>query len=135
MRHALASLPPLNPRRSVRRQSLRPHRQRARHPHRTTIAETATRLSVNVVIACAAIASLVRLVPYNIAQQSKLQSLNAEVQGLERQVETLQGDFVRYFDPQQARSVMREESSRVDAGQRRIVWRDIDDDRGSSFAP
>jgi acyl carrier protein phosphodiesterase len=135
MRHALAPFPPSNPRKQLRRKASRVRSLQSKHPHRATTVEIATRLSVNVVIGVAAIASLVRLVPYNMAQHSKLKSLNAEVQNLEQQVDVLQSDFVRYFDPQQTQSVMQQESSRVTEGQRRVVWTESSGDRTSPSMP
>ncbi|HEY9641443.1 MAG TPA: hypothetical protein V6C57_13230 [Coleofasciculaceae cyanobacterium] len=107
--------PDPTPRKKVRR---RPRRD----PHQATIAETSFKLGVNAVLAIVAITALVRLVPYNLAQQTKLQEIRAEVSDLEGRVGQLRADLSRQFDPQQAMSVMREESMRVDPRQRQVIW-------------
>jgi hypothetical protein len=65
---------------------------------------------------------LVRLIPYNTSQQGKLRELRTEVADVEGRVHQLQADFNRHFDPQQAMSVMQEQSIRVDPKQRQVVW-------------
>jgi cell division protein FtsB len=107
--------PDPTPRRMVRR---RPRR----NPHQAAIAETGFKLGVNCVLTVIAITTLVKLVPYNLAQQSKLQEIHAEVSELESRVRHLRADLNRQFDPQQAMSVMQEESIRVDPRQRQVIW-------------
>lgn len=114
-------IPPPDP---SRRRTPRPRRNPKRHPHRAIVVETLAKLSVNSLLAVVAITALMRLLPYNLEQQSKLQELNAEVTDLADRVDTLQADLSRHFDPQQAMSVMQEQSIRVDPRQRQIVWVD-----------
>ncbi|MGJ3245082.1 MAG: hypothetical protein ACFE0I_03290 [Elainellaceae cyanobacterium] len=128
MRHALNSLPPSDRRESyrqnaaVRVQQRHKQRHKQRHPYRSTTTELIVKLSINLAIVAAAATALVKLIPYNLSQQTKLQDINAEVETLEDQVDSLRSDFSRYFDPQQAKSVMQEESNRVNLGQLRVVW-------------
>lgn len=95
---------------------------RRRNPHRATAAETGFKLGTNLVLAIVALSALANLIPYNLAQQGKLQEIRAEVSELEGRVDQLQANLSRQFDPQQAMSVMQEESSRVDPRQRKVVW-------------
>ncbi|GAB4469398.1 MAG: hypothetical protein OHK0037_27590 [Elainellaceae cyanobacterium] len=69
-----------------------------------------------------AIASIVRLLPQNISQQQKLNTLQTDVAALELRVDRLQESFARQFDAGQTRSVMQEETGRIGIGQRPVVW-------------
>jgi predicted fused transcriptional regulator/phosphomethylpyrimidine kinase len=80
------------------------------------------KLAVNIVLAIAAVSALVKLIPYNLSQQAKLRELTTEVAAVEGRVEQVKTDFHRHFDPRQATSVMQEQTSRVQPGQRPIVW-------------
>jgi hypothetical protein len=77
---------------------------------------------VNGVLACAAVASLVRLVPYAQTQKASLQEAQAAVAVAEQKNARLKADFSRYFDPRQASSVMQEQSGWKLPTQRQIVW-------------
>ncbi len=113
-------LPPERTRRRVARSS-RHHR---RYAYQAIVAETTAKLVVNIVLSTAALAALVQLLPYQLSQQPKLQEIRAEVEQTEKRVNRLSSDFSRGFDPQQAQSVMQEQSQRVDPSQRQIVWLD-----------
>ncbi|HEY9711412.1 MAG TPA: hypothetical protein V6D48_24610 [Oculatellaceae cyanobacterium] len=76
---------------------------------------------VNVVISAAAIAGLVQLLPYHLSQQSKLGEVRAEVKRTEKRVNDLRTEFGRSFDAGQAKSVMQEQSYRIDPNQRQVV--------------
>lgn len=82
------------------------------------------KLVVNIVLCTAAIAGLSQLLPYYLSQQAKLREVRAEVKRTETRVSTLRTDFSRSFDPGQAKSVMQEQSYRVDPTQRQIVWQE-----------
>ena len=109
-------------------QPLEPSRQRVvrrrkrSNPHYAIAIETSFKLGVNAVLAIVAVSALVKLIPYNLAQQSKLKEIKTEVTALEGRVDRLQADLNRQFDPQQAMSVMQAESNRVDPMQRQILW-------------
>ena len=97
-------------------------RPRPRRSYRLIALETTAKLTVNILISTAAVAALVQLLPYQWLQQQKLHELNAEVAQIEGHVNHLRSDFNRYFDPQQARNIMQEQSHRVDPTQRQIIW-------------
>ncbi|MBF2085738.1 hypothetical protein [Thermoleptolyngbya sp. C42_A2020_037] len=116
--------PPLYPVEPVRKQPPRPKRRlrQRRNPHQSVAVEASLRLAVNVVVGMVAIASIVRLLPQNISQQQKLNTLQSDVAMLEQRVDRLQETFARQFDAGQARSVMQEETGRIGIGQRPVVW-------------
>jgi cell division protein FtsB len=118
------SRPPLYPVEPDRKRSPRPRRRlrQRRNPHQSVAVEASLRLAVNVVVGMVAIASIVRLLPQNISQQQKLNTLQTDVAALELRVDRLQESFARQFDPGQTRSVMQEETGRIGIGQRPIVW-------------
>jgi hypothetical protein len=111
---------PLEPRRVVPRTQ----RRQQRHSFRAVAGETSAKLVVNIVLSAAAITGLAQLLPYHLSQQSKLGEVRAEVKRAEERVKNLRTDFKRSFDPGQAKSVMQEQSSRVDPNQRQVVWQD-----------
>jgi ribonuclease D len=117
------SQPPLQPAPNSRIVP-RTRRQQRRHPNRAIAIETTAKLAVNVVLSSAAIAALVQLLPYHLSQQAKLGEIREEVKRTEKRVNRLSNNFSRYFDPQQAKSVMQEQSHRVDPSQRQVVWLD-----------
>jgi hypothetical protein len=104
----------------VRRRAVR--RRPRQNPHQVAAIEIGFKLGVNCILAIVATSALLKLVPYNLAQQTKLQEIRTEVSEIEDRVGHLQADLNRQFDPQQAMSVMQEESIRVDPRQRQIVW-------------
>jgi hypothetical protein len=83
--------------------------------------EIGMKLVVNGILSVAAIAALVRLLPYQFTQQAKLQEIRLEVSETEARVNTLRQNFNRYFDPTQAKKVMQEQSPRLDPNQRRVI--------------
>ncbi|MBE9177761.1 hypothetical protein IQ268_04095 [Oculatella sp. LEGE 06141] len=105
-----------------RRVVLRPRVRKRWQAHQVAAAEVGVKVAVNCVLALVAGVTLIRLVPYNLAQHDKLQELEGEVATLDSRVKLLQADFNRQFDPQQAKSVMQEQSARVDPQQRRVMW-------------
>jgi len=111
--------PPPSPE-PTRRQMVR--RRPRRNPHRAVVFESGFKLGVNCLLSVIAVSALVKLVPYNLAQQAKLKEIRIEVSEVEGRVDHLQAELNRQFDPQQTMSVMQEESTRVDPRQRQIVW-------------
>lgn len=103
---------------------LRQRSRRRTSPHQSAAVELGAKLVVNVVLAIAAVSALAKLVPYNLSYQDKLHKLRGEVAALDQRVQTLQTDFNRRFDPQQARSIMQEQTNRVDPSQLRVIWVD-----------
>jgi hypothetical protein len=83
--------------------------------------ENTAKICVNLVIITASISALAHLLPVHWVQQDKLREVNNEVRLMEGRVGTLQTEFSRNFDPQQAKSVMQQQSYRFSSKQRRIV--------------
>ncbi len=84
--------------------------------------ETLTKLTASLILLAATTVALTRALPYYKAQQDRLQEAQTELKLAEARVDQLQADFQRYFDPQQARTLMQEQSYRIDPSQRRVVW-------------
>lgn len=97
-------------------------RQRQARRYQVMAVESSVKLAVNLLLSGAAIVALVQLLPHQLSQRAKLQDLRAEVGTTEQRVSRLRSDFNRYFDPYQARSIMQEQTNRVDANQRAIIW-------------
>lgn len=120
--HAIQPPRPLRSVEPFRRTKTRAKPSSIKQPHRSIALEAAAKLTVNLLLIVAAGSAIVKLLPYNLSQQAKLQDLRSEVGFVEGRVDRVQADFSRNFDPQQARSVMQEQSSRVDPRQRPVVW-------------
>jgi len=103
---------------------VRPRKQRSprRHPYKLMVVEVTANLAVSVVFSGVAIATLVQLLPYHQSQQAKLQEIKAEVQRTDKRVTRLNGEFTRYFDPMQGKSIMQQESQWVEPNQQQPVW-------------
>lgn len=117
------SIPPRQPL-EARRMVSRTQRRQRHHSFRAVAGETTAKLVVNIVLSAAAITGLVQLLPYHLSQQAKLGEVRAEVKRAESRLNNLRTDFSRSFDPGQAKSVMQEQSYRVDPNQRPVVWKD-----------
>jgi len=109
--------PVKNPHRATPRRS---SRQRS-YPHQALAAETGVKLAVNMVLSVCATSALIQLWPHYRAVQEKLHEIQAEVNLTSERVEKSRSDFNRYFDPSQAKSVMQEQSNRVDPQQRPVI--------------
>lgn len=114
------SRPPLKPVEPRRVASQRKSRDR-RRPYQVMALQTTAKLTINVLLSAVSVSALVKLVPYYWSQQEKLQEIQTEVKLTEGRVNSLRTDFKRYFDPQQAKSIMQEQSNRVDPGQRPVI--------------
>lgn len=112
---------------SMGRKPLR-RRRRQPQPHRysngAVAMELTAKIIVNSLLSAAAIVTLVKLLPYQFSQQTKLKEVNIEVEEAEKRVNQLRENFRRNFDPQQSKKVMQEQSTRVDPQQRRIIFVD-----------
>jgi len=109
----------------TRLQPVAPARKRRsprRHPYRLMVVEVTANLAVSVVFSGVAIATLLQLLPYHQSQQTKLQEIKAEVQRTDKRVTHLNGEFTRYFDPMQGKSIMQQESQWVEPNQQQPVW-------------
>ncbi|MEN9215045.1 MAG: hypothetical protein Q6J18_04950 [Gloeomargarita sp. DG02_3_bins_56] len=68
------------------------------------------------------VVALVRLIPYHRQQQQRNQVLQTEVERLEAQVQALQSEFQRTFDPQQQPRLMQRATQRLQPHQRPVTW-------------
>ena len=112
------SRPPLQP---VETRRVHPRSHRRRYSYRVMALENTAKLAVKILLSAAAVSALVKILPYQLSQQEKLGEIQTEVKLREGRVNRLQTDFSRYFDPQQAKSIMQEQSNRLDPGQRQVV--------------
>lgn len=106
------------------RRVARTQNRRRTQPHRGFALETTAKLVVNVALSAAATSALAQLLPYHWSVQAKLQEIRTEVKQTEERVNHVKQDFSRSFDPQEAKSVMREQSHRIDPTRRQIVLLD-----------
>ena len=107
-----------------RRIATRARQPQRRHTHGAVAIEIMAKLTISVVLSAAAIAALGQLLPYYVPQQAKLVEIQKEVKGAEKRVDRLRAQFGHNFDPQQAKSVMQEQSHRVDPTQRQVILLD-----------
>jgi len=121
--HALqTSRPPLEPREPNRIAPKRKPRKRINsNPYRVLAVENTVKILVNGLLIVGAASALVKLLPYSISQQAKLQEISKEVSLTENRVDNLQKDLQRNFDPQQSQRIRQEQSGRVEPGQRQVI--------------
>ncbi|MGB3263179.1 MAG: hypothetical protein WBA89_04410 [Microcoleus sp.] len=101
--------------------SRRSSRRQRSYPHQTLAAETGVKLAVNMVLSVCATSAVIQLWPHYQAVQEKLQEIKAEVNLTQERVDKSRSDFNRYFDPSLAKTVMQEQSNRVDPQQRPVI--------------
>jgi hypothetical protein len=89
--------------------------------HQIMALENTAKIGVNLTIIAASISALVQLLPYHWLQQNKLREAHTELTLVTGRVKTLETQFSRNFDPQQAKSIMQQQSYRIGSNQRRIV--------------
>jgi len=105
------------------RRAERLRRTHSFHPaYRPQTLEVAIKLGMNVLFMTGCVVALFHLLPQITNQRRELREIQAETNLTKTRVEHLQADFDRYFDPQQAKSVMQEQGHRVDPSQRRVVF-------------
>ncbi|HIK28506.1 MAG: hypothetical protein N3E45_00190 [Oscillatoriaceae bacterium SKW80] len=92
------------------------------HPYQERVTEITLKLTINLVISIASLSALLQLWPYHQAGQEKLQEIQTEVQGTQRRVSKLQAEFTRFFAPQKTKSIMQEQSYRMDPNILQIFW-------------
>lgn len=93
-----------------------------RSAHRAIALEAGIKLATNAIFAALAMVAFVKLLPQAHEQSQSLELLTQDVAVVSDRVEQLQHRFDRHFDPQQARSVMQEQSNRVAADQIQVIW-------------
>ena len=92
------------------------------NPYRGVTAEIRLKLILSWAIAIAAIVSLIRLLPYHLSQQAKLEELRIQVQETDARVAKLRKQLNHNFDPQKTQSLMEQYSSLTSPNQSRIYW-------------
>jgi cell division protein FtsB len=108
----------------VRRAKSTP-KQRHQHQqeqHRLVAIEASLKIGINVLIAGVALTTLFNVVPHRVAQQQKLQELQAEVKVTEKRVNQLKTNFNRVFDKGQERQIAQEQTYFTDPNRTPIVW-------------
>ncbi|HEY9706555.1 MAG TPA: hypothetical protein V6C58_29245 [Allocoleopsis sp.] len=116
---------PLEPSHPVRRKPTKGRRVRPksyRYSNGALAMELTAKIVVNTLLSAAALVTLIKLLPYQFSQQTKLHEVNMEVEEAQQRVNQLKENFRRNFDPQQSRKIMQEQSPRVDPQQRRIIF-------------
>ncbi|APB33057.1 hypothetical protein GlitD10_0743 [Gloeomargarita lithophora Alchichica-D10] len=74
-------------------------------------------------LVCAGMAvALVRLIPYHRQQQQRNQVVQTELERTETQVQQLQTQFQRTFDPQQQPRLVQKATQRLQPQQRQVIW-------------
>jgi cell division protein FtsB len=105
------------PPKKVRRQP----RQRNK-PYQGIVVEMSLKLILSWVIAIGAIASVFKLLPYHLSQQSKLKELRFQVEETNARVDKLRDELHHNFDPQQTQNLKEQYSSLTSPNQSRIYW-------------
>jgi len=105
------------------------------YPHQTLAAEAGVKLAVNIVLSVCATSALIQLLPHYRAVQEKLQEIQAEVNLTQKRVNQSRSDFNRYFDPSLAKTVMQEQSNRVDPQQRPVILQELDAPEAEESSP
>lgn len=111
--------------RALHRHRYRPSpqpRQRRNSGSWMSVVETGLKLTVDVTISLGAIAALSQLLPSYTKSQDQLEQLHEDVDTTRSQVQGLQGQFSRYFDPTQVQTLIEEETQHFDPQRRPIVW-------------
>jgi hypothetical protein len=111
---------PTDQRKPKRRKRTQPRPQR--YSNGVVAIELTIKIVVNILLSASALITLVKLLPYQFSQQTKLKEINIEVEETEQRVNQLRENFRRNFDPRQSKKVMQEQNPRVDPQQRRIIF-------------
>lgn len=97
-------------------------RRRVRPSHQEVVQEVGTKLAVNLLLTAVALVYLGRLVSYNLAQERKLEQLQAEVAAVDSRVAQLQDEFTVQFDTHQTQQLVRQQRHRVSPNQMQVIW-------------
>lgn len=93
-----------------------------RHPYRAMAIENSAKLIANIVISGLALYGLARLVPYFWTGEQKWQEISTEVDRTQWRVNGLRQEFDRNFDSRSASTLMQEQSTLFQPGQRQVFW-------------
>jgi hypothetical protein len=101
-----------------------PHanQKRQQRQYQALAVEATLKIGVNLVISGAAIAALVQLLPYSVAQQTKLKEIQSEVKTTNERVNKVKAEFNHYFDPRQAKTIIQEQTNLAEPNQKVVVW-------------
>ncbi|WP_234708698.1 MULTISPECIES: hypothetical protein [Kamptonema] len=116
------AIPPIQPEKGDRRLQSRKTRTQRSSPYQAIAMETVAKLATNLVLSVCAASALVQLLPYHRSVQEKLREIQGEVKLTQVRVDRVRTDFNHNFDPAQAKSIMQEQTNRVDSQQRPVVW-------------
>ena len=119
---AIPPVQPVQPEKGDRRHKHRSSHSKRKSPHQAIAIETTAKLVANLVLSVCAASALVQLLPYHQSVQGKLREVQGEVKLTQGRVEQARTEFNRNFDPAEAKSIMQEQSNRVDPQQRPVVW-------------
>lgn len=86
------------------------------------IAETSLKLFFSLLVSLVATVSLVRLLPYHLAQLNQLKELRAQVRETEHRVEIKRQEIEKNFDSSQINALMEEYSPRISQNRLRVFW-------------
>ena len=105
----------------------RPKKHLRQRAHQIMALETMVKIGVNCVLATAAISALLQLLPHHWSQQDKLRAIKISLRQTQKRVDTLQVEFNRNFDPNNARMLMQQQGYRFDPKQRNVIFSDTSD--------
>jgi hypothetical protein len=109
------SHPPEKPNKKQRRQY-----DQYSQAQRRLAREVSAKLVFNTILTIITSASLVRLVPYYLVQQDKLQEVKAEIQDTQDRVNQLNQEFSYYFDTKQSQSLVKKNTVKIAPNERRL---------------
>ena len=109
------SHPPEKPNKKQRRQY-----DQYSQAQRRLAREVSAKLVFNTILTIITSASLVKLVPYYLVQQDKLQEVKAEIQDTQDRVNQLNQEFSYYFDTKQSQSLVKKNTVKIAPNERRL---------------
>ncbi|NEQ34910.1 MAG: hypothetical protein F6K40_00720 [Okeania sp. SIO3I5] len=84
--------------------------------------ESTAKLLTNILLSLCVTSALLKLLPHYQSIQEKLQVIESEIEATTDRLNNEKEKFSRYFDPSQAKTIMQEQSNRVDSHQIPIIW-------------
>ncbi|ELR97295.1 hypothetical protein [Gloeocapsa sp. PCC 73106] len=114
-----AQQPLYSPKPNKRRKRSYDHQSKA---EKLLAAEVSAKLFINGILTISAIASLAKLLPYYLSQQSELKEVRAEIQDTQTRVNRLNEEFTYYFDARQTQSQIKKYQLKVEPNERYIFW-------------
>ncbi|MBR8826452.1 MAG: hypothetical protein DSM107014_00865 [Gomphosphaeria aponina SAG 52.96 = DSM 107014] len=99
-------------------------RERGHHPHKAVATESALKSLVYFTLSVIATGTCLNLLNYDSTQKANLREVEVAVQAKEERVAQLRDKFNRNFDPHQTRTLMQEQSPKIDSEQLRVILLD-----------